>query len=731
MADAASGWQTVLPSAHSRVERLDRAQLAVYERQALELWAKVDGDWSGCGKHTSDTTEAKKIHHKLKSTIVQTLGRGGQGEVEKLIYTHKSRSVVLARKRIKGVVDILREEANILERLCHDHIVRLIGTYGYHHRELYLLLWPAATRDLAGLLNDLDDLRHDGGDRTDILERLAELELYDTSAIDNPYAVKGFDSLHPSGCPLDYLRRSMGCLTGALKYCHDSGIRHLDLKPENILVSPGQVHLADFGISRDVQAQEHTMTYLEVGTKKWFAPERFSNSGGWSMKSGGDVYSLGLVFLNITTILYGAKQAKMMDILKQFDWKIKLEQLNAYLEDVRKLALVTQEFADESAHTFAPKHVVGLIRRMTSLDPGKRPDTAIVTEELSRLGGLEQIYHNTCCKASPRALTQLFDMNYAKVCGERDHLREDNERIRSHCVILKAAEETYHMRLQNQQEKHSRDWAVLTRHLEEAKQSNRDLEAQLQQSRRHRPGTQSHERSSISGGLTMQPPRQPHRSPRQGHSKPAVSTINAVSAPRNVSPAATHRPLPDMRKSTDSLSGYPLRSRTSGSRLPQPINPSTPIRSGTPSTPRDTNSTDSTMGSMSSSMFSHISRRTTSSGLSPNPSPSASKILPGPEACTAGQHGDSVAVALSQSKLPAPQLASQILVSDVVHDDASRYSDSVQDSASQADTEQSDLVGPFKAPSLPVAKSWAAIAGSKNGPANVIGAAVAGRKKRT
>lgn len=47
MAESTHGWQTVLPSAHNRVDRLDRAQLADYERQALELWAKIDGDWSG------------------------------------------------------------------------------------------------------------------------------------------------------------------------------------------------------------------------------------------------------------------------------------------------------------------------------------------------------------------------------------------------------------------------------------------------------------------------------------------------------------------------------------------------------------------------------------------------------------------------------------------------------------------------------------------------------------
>jgi serine/threonine protein kinase len=645
---------------------------------------------------------------------VQTLGRGGQGEVEKLNYTHKNRSVVLARKRLKGIVDILREEANILERLCHDHIVRLIGTYGYHHKELYLLLWPAATRDLASLLNDLDDLRFDGGDRADILERLGELELYDTTAIDKPYMLNGVGDVRRAGCPLNYLRRSMGCLTGALKYCHDSEIRHLDLKPENILVSPGRVHLADFGISRDVTDQEHTMTYLEIGTKKWFAPERFSSSTGWSMKTGGDVYSLGLVFLNIATIMYGARQSTLSDILKQIDWKAKLDQLDAYLEQLQRLALVTQEFADENAHTYAPKHIVGLIRRMTALNPEERPDTTKVNEELSRLGGLEQIYHNSCCKASARALTQLLDSTYARVCNERDRLAEDNERISRRFRTLEAAEETYKMRLENQQQKHARDWAHLSKQLEEAKIQNKQLEAQLQQNRRHRPGAPPHERSS-GGGLTMKNPRQHPRSPNQQHSRPAVPVIKANQAPRPVSPNAARRPsAPDMRKSTDSLVNYPLRTRTSGSRLPQPVNPSTPIRSGTPSTPRDANLTDSTMDSMASSMFSRLSRRTTSSGFSPNPSPSASRILLGHQSEAAETCGQRKTAELQNFAGSTVHIAGPKHEAEMTHETASHYGDSVQDTASQAGTERSDLSGPPKAPSFTTGKSWAAIAGANS-----------------
>lgn len=50
MGDSVNGWQTVLPSTHNRVERLDdksQLELEAYERQTLEFWSGLDGGWSG------------------------------------------------------------------------------------------------------------------------------------------------------------------------------------------------------------------------------------------------------------------------------------------------------------------------------------------------------------------------------------------------------------------------------------------------------------------------------------------------------------------------------------------------------------------------------------------------------------------------------------------------------------------------------------------------------------
>lgn len=693
------------------------------------------------GKHATDT-EAKKLHGKLKPNIVQQLGRGGQGEVVQLKYTHKNRPVVLARKRLKGLVDSLREEANILERLCHDHIVKLVGTYSYHSRALYLILWPAATCNLAELLGDLNNLRFDEEDREDILERLAQMELVDTSVLDNTHAVSAFHDFHNDGCPLNYLRRILGCLTAAVHYCHTSRIRHLDLKPENILVSPGRVYLADFGISRDVNNEEHTMTCLEIGTKSWCAPERDPNfaealpapplaarpatdhQDGWSMKAA-DVYSLGLVFLNIAAILYGARQSKLHDILKPKDWRLKSRQLDEYMSDLRVLALVTQVFADESGHTCAPKHIVGLIKSMVVLKASDRPNMAKINEELVSLGGIEQVYHNSCCKAPARTLTQLMDKKHAQVFDERARLEQENIELRKELQVLRAAKETIESRLQHQKEKHDKDWKTLVRQLEDEKELRQQLEAgqsRPEHFRRQRPGMTPPGRA-----CARKPPRAPSQ---QQQGKPAVS-VTSPAQPRSVSPKPTQRPGSDMRKSTESLTNFMLHTQASWSRVRASVKPSTPTRSGTPITPNTQESTltNTTDSSMTSSILSRGSRRSVSTRVSPDPSPNASRILSEDQKATTTE----ASIRSSYFQGSAWQNGNPTATTpraDSVHDVLSERG-TAPDTVSQQGTEYSDLPDITRVPSLPMAKSWAAVAGDPHGLQVMIGFAdAAGKKKK-
>jgi len=60
----------------------------------------------------------------------------------------------------------------------------------------------------------------------------------------------------------------------ALEAAHEKGIVHRDLKPANIKIRPdGSVKVLDFGIAKAMEAEEHTMPGMVVGTPGYMSPE--------------------------------------------------------------------------------------------------------------------------------------------------------------------------------------------------------------------------------------------------------------------------------------------------------------------------------------------------------------------------------------------------------------------------------------------------------------------------
>ncbi len=87
-------------------------------------------------------------------------------------------------------------------------------------------------------------------------------------------------------------------LADVLAYVHSKGIVHRDVKPSNVLVDETNVYLADFGISRLLNAKHNTASGLAVGTAAYMAPEQVR---GLRVGPAADVYSLGLVLLECLT----------------------------------------------------------------------------------------------------------------------------------------------------------------------------------------------------------------------------------------------------------------------------------------------------------------------------------------------------------------------------------------------------------------------------------------------
>ncbi|MDQ0791751.1 serine/threonine-protein kinase [Streptomyces sp. B1I3] len=88
-------------------------------------------------------------------------------------------------------------------------------------------------------------------------------------------------------------------LAHALTHAHDAGIVHRDVKPSNILLDAAhRPHLADFGISRLLDATTCTATGTLIGTAAYLSPEQVL---GQPVGRPTDIYALGLVLLECLT----------------------------------------------------------------------------------------------------------------------------------------------------------------------------------------------------------------------------------------------------------------------------------------------------------------------------------------------------------------------------------------------------------------------------------------------
>ena len=127
-------------------------------------------------------------------------------------YAHLlARKTIIAGENDKGY-EYAQNEAEILRKVKHPHIVTLHGTY--RQGDVYALLFePAAISDLRSYMD------------------LAELE-----------------KITPRHLPIDisFLNTIFGCLANALACVHAAGYDHGDIRPGNILVDNDRVFLSGF-----------------------------------------------------------------------------------------------------------------------------------------------------------------------------------------------------------------------------------------------------------------------------------------------------------------------------------------------------------------------------------------------------------------------------------------------------------------------------------------------------
>lgn len=244
---------------------------------------------------------------------------------------------MLQRQHVSTTTDSrTKREISVMKDLRHPHIVVFLGTWERFNR-LSILMFPAACCDLGDFMkrisDDLEDLR------------ASALGPVDLSDLDSSTASPGSLSGPPTSsrpvieysCPqkLRLVRKYFVCLSQALRYIQEQGVRHKDIKPKNILIDEsGSVLLSDFGLSKiSPFCTSHVTHEHQNYDPKYVSPEMFNNRPGGDLS---DVFSLGCVFLEMATILQG-KTLKDLDnqyLPKTSDPEIEVGGYHANLEAV-------------------------------------------------------------------------------------------------------------------------------------------------------------------------------------------------------------------------------------------------------------------------------------------------------------------------------------------------------------------------------------------------------------
>ena len=204
-------------------------------------------------------------------------------------------AVALKRKYIpQAITSEQLKEVDILKKLRHHHVVRVVASYT-QSKIFGLLLWPVAVCDLSVLLDDVDFMTsYVWSQRTrssSIIAREGLASRWTALDLDR----QTLDIWIP---PAQRLYKCFGCLVNGIAYLHSQNIRHKDLKPSNVLITLDGLRLTDFDRSTDFSLLETSQTENgERGTPKYFAPEVFDFQ---RYGRSADMFSLGCIFMEIT-----------------------------------------------------------------------------------------------------------------------------------------------------------------------------------------------------------------------------------------------------------------------------------------------------------------------------------------------------------------------------------------------------------------------------------------------
>ncbi len=223
--------------------------------------------------------EATPGSNRFGPFIVQEkLGGGGMAVVYKAVHEQSGATVALKILRGSiaeqpGMADRFKQEATIVNRLRHPHIVT-VHNYGVIRGRPYMELEYMS-----------------GGTLAQRFKQPAEIG------------------------PQEAVRL-LRHVASALDYAHHQGVVHRDIKLENILLDgQGVASLADFGIARLIDSTHLTATGSIIGTPLYLSPEQAN--GGKDVDSRSDLYSLAVIAYLLAVGHFPFNGSNALSILNQ------------------------------------------------------------------------------------------------------------------------------------------------------------------------------------------------------------------------------------------------------------------------------------------------------------------------------------------------------------------------------------------------------------------------------
>jgi serine/threonine protein kinase len=286
-------------------------------------------------------------HKAVPFITTKQLGHGSWGIVDAVRPINGEKGVILARKLIqlrgvarKRVLPLIQKEVAILKELKHENIIQVVCTYETTSvpRQFGILLSPVGEEDLLHYM-----------------ERLGE-----------------------NGCfveDITKLKNWRYCLASAVEYIHCQNIRHKDIKPSNAICKGDEIFLTDFGSAHQFSTglTSSTEGYAAGVTKMYSAPEVIDED---RRGRSADIFSLGCVFAEMTTVIHGRKIEDFHDFRSEPDPDEPERLTICYYATAHRLRDWFATGIDEEVATYL------LISSMMSNDRKSRPKAEGVRQKL-------------------------------------------------------------------------------------------------------------------------------------------------------------------------------------------------------------------------------------------------------------------------------------------------------------------------------------------------------------